>query len=119
MFYNNPVANQIPTFELTDTKLYVPVVILSAQDNTKLLQQLKSGVKRIFYCKKYQSKVTIQERNRYLDYLIDPGFQGVNRLFVLSFENNTGRTSYKEYFLPKIEVKDYNVAVDGRKFFDF
>ena len=46
-------------------------------------------------------------RNRYLDYSIDPNFQGVNKLFVLSFENNVDRTSYTEYILPTVEIKDY------------
>ena len=78
-----PVNNQIPTFTITDTKRYVPVVTLSTQDNTKLLQQLNSGFKKIINWNKYQSKVTKQERKRNLNYLIDPSFQGVNRLFVL------------------------------------
>ena len=43
---NNPIANQEPTFEITDTKLYVPVVTLSTQDNAKLIEQLKSDFKR-------------------------------------------------------------------------
>ena len=48
------VANQVPTFEITGTKLYVPVVTLSTQDNAKLLQQLKSGFKRTINRSKYQ-----------------------------------------------------------------
>ena len=78
-----PINRQEPTFTITDTKHYVPVVTLSTQDNTKLLQQLKSGFKRTINWNKYQSQVTLQEQNRYLDFLIDPSFQGVNRLFVL------------------------------------
>ena len=66
----------------TDTKLYVPVVTLSTDDNAKLPQQLKSGFKRTI---NYHSKVTIQAQNQYLDYLIDPRLQGVNGHFVLSF----------------------------------
>ena len=73
-------------FAITDTKLYVPIVNSSTQGNVKLLQQLKSGFKRTINWNKYQSKVTIQEPNTHLDYLIDPSFQGVNRLFVLWFE---------------------------------
>ena len=53
---------------------------LSVQDNAKLLQQLKPGFKRTINWKKYESQPTLQTRNRYLNYLIDPGFQGVNRL---------------------------------------
>ena len=74
---------QVPTFAITDTNIYVPVVILSTQENVKLLDQLKSGSKRAIYWNKYQSKATIQAQNQYLDYLIDPSFQAVNRLFVL------------------------------------
>ena len=106
------------TFAVPDTKLYVPVVILSTQDNAKLLQQLKLGFKKIINWNKYQSKVTIQALNSYLDYLTDPSFQGVNRLFVLSLENTTNRTVHTQYYLPTVEIKDYNVMIDGQNFFN-
>ena len=54
-------------FKITDTKLYVPIVTLSTQDNAKLLQQLKSGFKRAINWNEYQSKVALQVRNQYLD----------------------------------------------------
>ena len=57
-------------------------------------------------------------QNRYLDYLIDPSFQGVNRLFVLSFLDGTVRTEYRTYFLPNVQIKDYNVVIGGKNFFD-
>ena len=57
-------------------------------------------------------------QNRYLDFLIDPSFRGVNRLFVLSFKDEDGRESYKKHYLPTVEIKDYNVMIDGRNFFD-
>ena len=76
---------------ITDTKLYAPVVTLSTQDNSKLLQQLKSGFKRIFNWNKYQSDPKTYAENQYLNHLVDPGFQGVNRRFVLSFENENDR----------------------------
>ena len=82
------VTTQGATFAITDTRLYVPVVTSSTQDNTKLLEQLKSGFKRAINWNKYQSIVSKERPNQYLDCLIDPGFQGVNRLFVLSFEEN-------------------------------
>ena len=82
------------------------------------MQQLKSGLKTTFNWNKYQSKVTVQEQNRYLDFLIDPSFQIVNRPFVLSFENNGGRTSYTRYYLPLVEIKGYNVMIYIRNFFD-
>ena len=99
-----------------DTKLYVPVVTLSIQDNAKLLQQLKSGFKRTINWNKYQSDPKTYAQNQYLNHLVDPSFQGVNRLFVLSFENENGRTSHSEYYLPKVEIKDYNVKIDGKTF---
>ena len=82
---SNAATNQAATFAITDTKLYVPVLTLSTQDNAKLLQQLKSEFKRIIIWSKYQSRVSSQTQNQYLDYLIDPNFQGAKRLFVLSF----------------------------------
>ena len=57
-------------------------------------------------------------QNRYLDFLIDLGFQGVNRLFVLSFKDDNGRESHKQYYLRTVEIKDYNVIIDRRNFFD-
>ena len=66
---------------------YVPVVNLSTQENIKLLKQLEPGFKRTINLHKYLGETTNQAQNRYSDYLIDPSFQGVNRLFVLSFEN--------------------------------
>ena len=81
-------GNRATTFAITDTKFYVIVVTLSTQDNAKLLQQFKSVFKRTINWNKYQSKVTIETLDAYLDYLVDPSFQGVNRRFVLSLENN-------------------------------
>ena len=83
------VANQNATFAITDTKLYVPVVNLSTQDNSKLLQQLKSGVKRVINWNKYLSKPEVLRRNPDLNYLVEPSFQGLNRLFILAYKNDT------------------------------
>ena len=105
-------------FAITETKLYVPVVTLSTKDNEKLLQQLKSGFKKTISWNKCESSTKTFAQNRYLNYLINPSFQGVNRLFVLAFENKNGRTSHSTYYLPKVEIKDYNVMIDGRNFFD-
>ena len=84
--------------EITDTKLYVLVVTLLTQDNAKLLQELKSGFKRTINWNKYQSNVTKQTQPKYLDYLIDTSFHGVNRIFVLLFEDSTIRTAHRAYF---------------------
>ena len=45
-------------------------------------------------------------------------FKGVYRLFVLAFENNTQRTGNKRYHIPSVEIKDYNVMIDSKTFFD-
>ena len=105
-------------FAKTETKLYVPVVTLSTQDNEKLLQQLKSGFKRTVNWYKYESNIKPFAQSRYLNHLINPSFQEVNILFVLSFENEDQRKSLWSYYLPKVEIKDYNVMIDVRNFFD-
>ena len=81
---DNPaiVAPSGATFKITDTKFYVPVVTLSKENDTKLLQQLKSGFKITIKWNKYRSKMTIQSNNNNLNCLIDPTFTNVNRLFV-------------------------------------
>ena len=69
-------------FQITDTKLYVPVVNLSKESGTKLLEQLKAGFKRTIKWNKYRSQMTVQPQNNNLSYLIDPTFTNVHRLFV-------------------------------------
>ena len=103
---------------ITDTKLYVPVVTLSTQDNAKLLQQLKSGFKRTFNWKKNQSDSKINVQNRYLNHLVNSSFQGVNRIFALSFQNEIDRTLHSNYYLPKVEIKYYKVIIDGKNLFN-
>ena len=112
------VQNQAATFKITDTKLYVPVVTLSTQENTKFLQQLKSGFKRVINWNKYLSKPELLAQNPNLNHLVEPSFQGINRLFVLAFENNDDRRSDDEYYLPTVEIKDYNIVINGENFFD-
>ena len=106
------------TFEITDAKLYVPVVTLSTKDDNNFLEQLKSGFKRPIKWKKYRSEMTNQPKTNYLHYLINPTFTKVNRLFVLSFENEGDRTSFSKYYVPKVEIKDFNLLIDGKRFFD-
>ena len=83
IIYTN-AANQVPPFTITETNLYVPVVTLSTQDNAKLLPQLKSGFKRTISWNKYLAKPELLAQNANLNHLIEPSFQGVNRLFVLA-----------------------------------
>ena len=84
----NDVANEGATFAITEKKLYVPVVALLTQGNATLLQQLKSGFKRIINWNKYLSKPELLAQKPNLNRLVEPSFQRVNRLFVLAFENN-------------------------------
>ena len=105
------IAGQEPTFTITDTKLHVPVLTLSTKDDAKLLQQLKSSFERTTNWNKYHPKVTLKQRNQYLDFLISASF-------VLSFENNCGRISYTRYYFPMLEIKGYNVMINGQNFFD-
>ena len=91
-------------FEIADTSLYVPVIALSIQDNAKLLQQLKSGFEKTINWNKYQTKVLTGRVCQYLDFLIDPTFLGIIRLFVLSFENEGDRKVHTGYYLPKVEI---------------
>ena len=108
-------------FKITDIKLFVPVVSLSKVDDIKLLEQLKTGFKRTVKLNKYRSQMSIQPQNNNLNYLIDPTFTKVSRLFVLSFprNNNTdSRYSFSNYYIPKVKVDDFNVLFDGKSFFD-
>ena len=91
---------------------------LSTEENTKFLQQLKSGFKRVVNLDKYLSKPELLAQNPNLNHLIEPSFQGVNRLFVLAFENDNHRSSTRRYNLPTVEIKDYNIMINGENFFD-
>ena len=91
---------------------------LSTQDNSKLHQQLKSGFKRVISWNKYLSKPALLGRDPNLNHLVEPSFQGVNRLFVLAFKNDEQRTLHSGYYLPSVELKDYNMMIRGENFFD-
>ena len=110
-------SNGSGTFAITNTKLYVPVVTLSTQENTKFLQQLKSGFKRVINWNKYLSKPELLAQNPNLNHLIEPSFEGVNRLFVLAFESDAQRIVHTGYYLPNVEIKDYNVMINSENVF--
>ena len=122
------LANNPPTgleFQIKDTKLYVLVVTLSKENDIKDLEELKSGFKKNIKGDKYKSQMTIQNNNNNLNYLIDPTFTNANRLFVLSFErieeNNVKkdhRDSFSHYYVPKVQIKDFHVLINGKDFFD-
>ena len=105
-------------FQITDTKLHVSVVTLSAENDKKFLEQLRAGFKRTNKWNKYRSEMTNQTKNNNLNYFIDPKFTKVNRLFVLSFENENDRASFSKYYVPNVQIKDFNVLIDGKRFFD-
>ena len=111
---NNPTG---ATFKIKHKKLYVPVATLSAENDNKLLEQLKTGFKRTITWNKYRSEISNQIKNNNLNHLIDPTFTNVNRLFLLSFENEDDRTSFSKYYVLSVEIKDFNVFIDGKPFF--
>ena len=98
-------ANGNEKFEITDTKLYVPVITLSIEDNLKPPDQLKSCFKRAINWNKYQPKASPEKQNQYLDSLINASFQGVNILFVLLYENGNDTKVYTGYYNAKKEKK--------------
>ena len=85
--------------------LHVPVVTLSAQDNPKLLQELKSSFKRVISSNKYLSKPELLAQSPNLNHLVEQSFQGVNTLLLLAFENDAQRTSHSGYYLSNVEKK--------------
>ena len=113
-------------FQIADTKMHVPVVTLSKENDKKLLQRLKPGFKRTVKWNKYKSQMTVQRKNNKLNSLIDPTFTRVNRLFILSFqrteENNVRkdhRDSFSHYYVPNVEINNSNALIGGNGFFDF
>ena len=114
------------TFKITNTKLYVPIVTLSSKDNAKLVKLLESGFNRPVYWNEYQTKIETRnlDNNNLTRFPLDASFQGVRRLFVLVFDNTENgakkveRNSHTKYFLPRVNITNYNVLIDGRNFYD-
>ena len=106
------------TFQITDTKLHAPIVTLWTENDKRLLEQLRTWFKRTIKWNKYRSKMTNQTENNNLNYLIDPTFTKVNRLLVLSFDNENDRTSFSNYYVPNVQIKDFNVLIDGKSLSD-
>ena len=108
------------TFQINNAKLYVPVVTLSINDNIKFLENIKHGFKRTIPWSQYRSETTTQPKNSNLDYLNDPTFRNIKRLFVISFKNgndNPTRNSFDKYYMPLVEIKGFNALVDNKPFF--
>ena len=91
------------TFKITDTKLCAPVVNVSAKSSKKFLEQLRAGFERTIKWNEYRSEMTNQTQNNNLNYMINPTFTNVNRLFVLSLENENDRTSFSKYYVPNVK----------------
>ena len=114
-------AGTAATFTITDTKLYVPVVTLKTEDNAKLSELLSERFERSVYWNKYKAILTNSAANSYIRERTDVSFQGVNKLFVLPYasgNNVTDENSYRKYFLPRLRIKNYNIEIDGRNFYD-
>ena len=117
--------NRTTTFKTTSTKLYVPIVALLTKDNVNLAKQLNKGFKRPVYWNEYKSKIETKtaDNNNVTRFPLDASFQGVNRLFALTFDNannddnKVARNSHKKYFLPRVYITNYNVLIDGRNFY--
>ena len=106
------------TLKIKDTKLYVPVATLLNQDDNKLLEHLKTRFKRTIQWNKYRSKMTNWAKNNYLDNLVEPMFIKASRFFVLLFKNDDERISSTNYYTSNVEIKDFNLLIDGKFSFD-
>ena len=139
IFSANSAAGQVVSFMITNTKLYIPVVTLSIKDNNNLTKQLNDGFKRTIYWNQHVSKPfpeTPHKRTGITRFALDAACQGVNRLFVLAFEDTRAdeaddapaprnlvasrviRDSYRKYFVPRVDIASHNVLIDRRNFYD-
>ena len=107
-------------FIINDTKLYVPVVTLSKEDNKDFIEQQNKGFQRSIYWNEYETKEINEDADpnvfKYIN--LDPSFQGVNRLFVMAYNRANGQPEQTKYYLPRISLNKYNVIIDGRNFYD-
>ena len=118
-------------FEIADAKLHVPIVTLSTKDSANLTKQLNEGFKRSVYWNSYETKpAKVIEQGKNIYELLNASFQGVKRLFVLAYfiaapagaggntDDVAGIKYNRKYFLPRGSIKNYNVLIDGRNFYD-
>ena len=110
-------------FIINDTKMYVPVVTFSKEHNKDFIEQQNKGFQRSIYWNKYKTKEINENADanvfKYIN--LDPSFQGVNRLFVMTYNRVDGqpnRDGQRKYYLPRIDLNEYNVIIDGRNFYD-
>ena len=125
----NATGADSTTFKITDAKIYVPIVTLSAEDNAKLSKLLGEGFKRSIYWNKYKViedmvvEIAANNEEKYKRELLDSSWQWVKRLFVLAYDNTANNNevsinSFKNYFLPRVKTENYNTEIDGRNFYD-
>ena len=123
------IAATTVTFTITDAKLYVPIVALSIEDNSKLTKLLNEGFKRPIYRNEYKVipnktvELAVINDVKYIRVLLDSSWQGVKRLFVFAYNNTAGNDqvsvdSYKKYVLPTVKIDNYNIEINGRNFYD-
>ena len=110
-------------FIINDTKIYVPVVTLSKEDNKDFIEQQNKGFQRFIYWNEYKTKEINENADanvfKYIN--LDRSFQGVNRLFVMAYNRANGqptRNGQRKYYLPRINLEKYNAIIDGRNFYD-
>ena len=114
------------TFKITSTTLYVPIVNVSTKDNVNLAKQLNKGFKRSVYWNEYKSKIETKnlDNDNITRFPLDTSFQGVNRLFAIAFDNANNndnrieRDRHRKYFLPRVDINNYNVLIDDRNFYN-
>ena len=121
VMYELVTATTSATFQINNDKLYVPVVTLSITDNIKFLKNMKQRFKRTRSWNKHRSEITTPTKNNYLDYLIDPTFRNINRLFAILFKNAGNdpiRNYFYDYYMSLVEIRSFNVIIDNKPFFD-
>ena len=116
----NNANNRETTFKITSTKLYVPIVTLSTKDNVNLTKQLNEGFKKSLYWNECKSKIETKtaDNDNVTRFPLDAYFQGVNRLFVLAFDNTNNGDNKVEKNSHRANITNYNVLIDGRNFYD-
>ena len=117
---SNQAANAV--FIINDTKMYVPVVTLSKEDNKDFIEQQNKGFRRSIYWNEYKTKEINEnaDGNVFKYSNLDSSFQGVNRLFVMAYNRVDGqptRNGQQKYYLPRIDLNKY-VSIDERNFYD-
>ena len=86
--------------------------------DNELLKNVETGISFDYVWGRYRTQIINQSATNNLNFLIDPTFNNVNTLFVLAFPNEEDRSSFSKYYMPNVEIKDYNVLIDLQPFYD-